>query len=106
MISMMRINGLYAGTTQGKDPKLNLDFNKITMMFEDGKKHSFKCYGPIEGFDKLNFGAVIVVDVDTPNLRTFGEMASRGDCSWNCSGLKCLGLDKSTGAAAPQKQAA
>lgn len=90
MISMMRVNGLYAGQKPGKDQKKGLDFVKLVLIFEGGKKHGFKCFGPMFGFEKINFGELITIDVDTPEITTFGEMASYGDCGWNCAQLKLV----------------
>lgn len=92
MISMMRVYGLYAGTTSGKDVKKgNLDFQNVTVMFEGGKKNQFKAFGRLTGFENINFGDKITFDVDTPSL----VMASYGDCMWQCAEMRLV-QDKPT----------
>ena len=88
MILGMRIYGLLAGQQDGKDVKKGFDFHKVTVLFENGKKHAFKNFGSTVGLEHLNFGDKITMDVDTPEQTTFGEMASHGDCTWNCAGLR------------------
>jgi len=101
MISMMRVYGLFAGNTSGKDEKKGITFQKITLIFEGGKKHNFKVVGRLTGFEQVNFGDKITVDVDSPTLSTFGEMASYGDCSWMCAEMKLLQETKPPAQKAP-----
>lgn len=100
MISMMRVYGLFAGAVPGEDQKKGIKFTKVTIIFEGGKKHNFKVVGRMTGMEPVVFGDKITVDIDSPQLTNFGEMASYGDCSWLCSEMKLLS-DK---AAASQQQ--
>lgn len=90
MISMMRVYGLFAGNIPGEDQKKGIKFQKISIIFEGGKKHVFKVIGRLSGFENVNFGDKITFDVDTPILKTFGEMSSYGDCMWECADMKLL----------------
>lgn len=89
-ILAMRCYGLFAGSTPGQDTKSGLTFTKVVLMYEDGKKHGFKVYTNLVGFENVSFGDKITVEVDTPTLSQFGEMSSYGDCAWKCAGMKLV----------------
>jgi hypothetical protein len=90
MIKVMRVNGIFASVTEGNDTKLNAKFQKVTLMFEDGKKHAFKAFGITDGVEKISFGALVELDIHTPVCTVYGDMASRGDCLYNCSDIKIV----------------
>lgn len=104
-ISMMKVYGILSGVLPGKEQKSGLNFTKVTLMFESGKKHDFKVYGPFSGLGNAVWGDKVTVIVDTPELSTFGEMSSYGDCSWKCAGMRLFD-EKANSSAPPISKAA
>lgn len=102
MIIAMRVFGLFAGKVPGKDEKKGITFEKVSIIFEGGKKHNFKVIGRLTGFEQVNFGDKITFEVDSPMLKTFGEMSSYGDCMWECAEMKLIQEKSHSSAVAPK----
>lgn len=79
----MRVYGLLTGNERRKDNKTGLDYQKVTVTGEDGKKMEIKVMGPFNGLGNVKWGDRVTLDVDSPRL----VMANYGDVLYQCAGV-------------------
>lgn len=83
-IRSMQVEGLLTLKESRKDQKTGLEFSKIAVVGENGKKMEFKVMGLFSGLPLCNFGSRVVLDCDSPRL----VMANYGDLLFECNTLE------------------
>lgn len=83
-IQSMRVYGLMTFNEAKRDNKTGLDYSKVAIVFENGKKMEFKVMGRFSGLPGVSFGSKITLDCDSPRL----IMANYGDLLFECNTLE------------------
>jgi hypothetical protein len=83
-IRSMQVDGLLTLKESRKDQKTGLEYSKIAIVGENGKKMEFKVMGRFSGLPLCNFGSRVVLDCDSPRL----VMANYGDLLFECNTLE------------------